>query len=237
MCYFGSEEVLVALELVGKSLVWGVDELDFVTNPLQEGVKDLNLNVIVVVHALLPLVVCEKLVNLFIQSTLLLVQVINNVVVVLLLLVVDHLQVLVLLPEPSQFFYLRSQFLFLVPDLRLNLTDDCCDLLQSLVLLAIQVLLGLGDPLDFVVDAGIARDALLFFQVFHEVLQVVSPALEDVLRPLQDSDLCLDFAQDLFHLFELVVLAPQVLSVLLEVSPLHVITSPGPFVLGLLVAH
>jgi hypothetical protein len=228
---------LVTLELIAESLVRLTDELGLVPNSLQEGVIDLILDIVLVILRLLALVLFEQSLHLLFQLVLLLVKVLHNVLILLLLLLVYGLILSELLSEASQLLDLWSELLLLVLDFILNLLDDLSDLNESLVLLVVEHLVVLRDHLQLVLHIGVATDALGSLKALHEVIQVVSSALQYVLRSKEHSDFSLDLPDDLLHLLVLGILSPQVGCVLLEVVSLHVLASSGLGVVSLLVVH
>ena len=139
--------------------------------------------------------------------------------------------------EASQFLDLRGKLLLLVLDLIFDLDDDLGDLLQGLLLLVVQDLVGLSHPLKLVLHISVTADTFLLFEVAHELIEVLSAALQDLLGPSEDGDLSLDLAQHLLHLLVLGILSTEVGSVLLEVITLHVLATTGAGILSLFVIH
>ena len=111
------------------------------------------------------------------------------------------------------------------------------DLLQGFLLLVVQDLVGLGHPLKLVLHISVTANAFLLFKVAHELIEVLSAALQDLLGPSEDCDLSLDLGQHFLHLLVLSILSTEVGSVLLEVIALHVLSTAGAGILSLLVIH
>jgi hypothetical protein len=136
--YLGVEEVGVTLEFLRQSLVRLCQKFGFVANSLQESIINLILNVVVVISGLLSLIVLKECLDLLFKLIFFLVKIHHYVIVVLFLFVIDRLQILELLSEPSQFLDLWSQFGFLVLDLSLNLGNYLSHFLESAVFLVVE---------------------------------------------------------------------------------------------------
>ena len=91
--------------------------------------------------------------------------------------------------------------------------------------------------MDLVLDFSVARNTLFSFEIFHEVAKVFGPTLQDLLGSIEDSDLRLDFGQDLFHLLVLGVFASKIGSILSEIISLHVLSTSGSCIFSLFVGH
>ena len=189
------------------------------------------------IPGLLGLVVLEELLHLLLELVLLLIEVLHDRIVLLLLVVVYGLQVCELLAEPPQLLDLGGQLLLLVLDLVLDLDHHLRDLLQRLLLLVVQYLIRLSHPLQLILHVRVSGDTLLLLEVSHELLEVLSATLEDLLGPREHRDLSLDLSQHLLHVLILRILPSQVRRVLLKVVPLHVLAAPRPRILSLLIVH
>ena len=185
----GVEELGVTLELIRKPLLWLVDELCLVANPLQEGVIDLSLDVVVMVLPLIISVIVECRFDFRIHLALLLVQVHHNVIVLLLFFGVDCLNLLHLRTEVSQLLDFWRELLLSVFDFPFDLVNSLSDLLKSLILLVVKQLLLIGNALDLVLDLGVSLDSLLSLKILHELSKVLSSSLEDALGSRKNGDL------------------------------------------------
>lgn len=89
--YLGIEEVRVAFELIGKSLVRSVEEFSFVLDSLLECFVYLILDVIVVILGLFILVVLKQSLDFFLKLVLFMVKVRDHSIVLFLFFVVYSL--------------------------------------------------------------------------------------------------------------------------------------------------
>ena len=190
-----------------------------------------------VILALIFFVVIIDGTNIFFKFIFLLVEIQDDVVVLFLLFEVDSLNILYLLPEFSQLLDFRSELLLSILYFLFDLSYSFGDLLQGLVLQVIEHLFLVGDALDLVFDGCVSGNTLLFLQALHEVTQVFRPTLKDLLGPVEDGHLRLDFGENFLHLLVLGVLSPQVGGILPEVIPLHILSTLGPGVFALFIGH
>lgn len=190
-----------------------------------------------VILALVFFVVVIDATNILFKFLFLLVKIQDNIVVLLLLFEVNSLNLLNLLSEFSQLLDFGGELLLSILYFLFDLSYSFGDLLQGLILKVIEDLFLVGHALDLVFDCCVPGDTLLFLQVLHEVTEVFGPTLKDLLCPIEDSHLRLDFGEDFLHLLILGVLSPQVGGILAEVIALHILSTLGSGIFALFVSH
>jgi hypothetical protein len=134
---FGIEELGVTLEFVSQSFVGLVNEFGLIAYPLQEGVIDFCLNVVLMEFTLVLFVVIESLLHLLLSLLLSLFYVHHYSIVMLLFLPVHHLQFLHLLSQLSEILDLRRQLLLPILYFLLDSLHSHCNLLKSLVFIIV----------------------------------------------------------------------------------------------------
>ena len=177
------EELRVALELVGETLLRLVDELGFVTDSLQESIIDLSLDIVMMVFSLVISVVVIGLLNLGVQLSFFVIQLHDMVVIHFLLFCVMGLNFLHLLSQLSKFLDLWSKLGLSILHFSFNLSYSLSDLLESLILLVIKKLLLIGYTLNLILDLRIALNTLLSLKILHELSKILCSSFKNLFSP------------------------------------------------------
>lgn len=223
--YLGVEELLVGLELWGKTLVGISEVLGLIAESLLEALINISLDVVLVVLGLSLLELSQVVTHVLVQALFLSVDVHLHRLVVPLPLVVVSLNLTEAIAKRSETLDLWGQLLLLFLDLNVDFLDERSEFLHRLRLGVVQLLLHLGDALDLLFNIREAAHTFLLLQSLEDLLDIACLIRKDVLGPLKRGDLSLDFVQNFALLLVLVVLDAEVGSVLAEIVTLHVLGS------------